>query len=436
MARMLWEASGKQTIRWYEAGHFTAAFYLPEALEHILAHFKERDASAADASLEKQALAYFDATPEKQAAWRFDEKLDARLAADEANVRKTVWKAYQQSKAHEPLKKDYDAKEVRWKDHLSAYTLKKVGTRPKNGWPLFIAMHGGGGVPKAVNDRQWKIMQVYYRDQPEVTGYLYVALRAPNDVWNGFYAEYVPPLVMNLIKSFVLFGDVDTNKVFLMGYSHGGYGAFYIGPRIPDRCAAVHASAAAPSDSHTIAANLRYTPFTFMIGEKDTAYGRVDRCKAFHGVVEKLQQANKGHFPVQMEFIKGNAHTGLPDRDKIKEMYKHERKPTPKHLSWELSDSVLDRFYWLGVAKPSAGQSIEAKIEDNTVTLTTRNVDQVILSLDGRLVRFEKPLRIVQAGKTNEVTIRPSLLTLCESLRERGDAKLAGTCRVVVRVEK
>ena len=36
-------------------------------------------------------------------------------------------------------------------------------------------------------------MQIYYRDHPEAGGYLYVALRAPNDAWNGFYDVYVYP---------------------------------------------------------------------------------------------------------------------------------------------------------------------------------------------------------------------------------------------------
>lgn len=40
MAKMLWEASGKQTIHWYDAGHYTAALHVADALERILAHFK------------------------------------------------------------------------------------------------------------------------------------------------------------------------------------------------------------------------------------------------------------------------------------------------------------------------------------------------------------------------------------------------------------
>jgi dienelactone hydrolase len=40
MARRLWEASGRQAIRWYDAGHYTAALHLADALEHIVTHFK------------------------------------------------------------------------------------------------------------------------------------------------------------------------------------------------------------------------------------------------------------------------------------------------------------------------------------------------------------------------------------------------------------
>ena len=78
-------------------------------------------------------------------------------------------------------------------------------------------------------------------------GYLYVALRAPNDTWNGFYDDYVYPLVVNLINQMLLYAEADPDKIFIMGYSHGGYGAFAIGPKMPDRFAAIHASAAAPT---------------------------------------------------------------------------------------------------------------------------------------------------------------------------------------------
>src|SRR5262249_21688902 len=156
-----------------------------------------------------------------------------------------------------------------------------------------------------------------------------------------------------------------------------------------------------------------------------TMYGRLDRCKDFGPIVEKLRKENAGDFPVQMELMKGHGHTGLPDRDKIKEMYLYRRNAVPRRLSWELTDGVVDRFAWLGVPKPGPNRGIDGTTADNVVTLVTRNVEQVELSLDRRLVRYDRPLRVVIDGKAREVVLRPSLATLCRSTSERGDPELA-----------
>jgi hypothetical protein len=382
--------------------------------------------------IDKAARSFFTAGKDKQADWRFDASLDRLLVENEEAVRRIVWKAYQAAPIHAEMKKDFEQNQVRYEKHSSPYTLKKVGKRPEKGWPLFIAMHGGGGVPKAINDSQWKHMQIYYKDQDSVPGYLYLALRAPNDTWNGFYDTYVPPLVTNLIRQFLLFGDVNPDKVFLMGYSHGGYGAFFIGPKIPDRFAAVHASAAAPTDGTISPRCLRNTPFTFMIGENDNAYGRRKRCEAFNAEIQKLKEKDKGDFPVVMEFKKGFGHGGLPDRDKIKDLAPLSRNPVPRHLTWDLTDAVIKNFYWLSVPNAGPGQSIDAVLRDNMVQITSQKVNQFELLLDSRLIGFQGPVRITMDGKTQMVEARPSMLTLCQSMQERGDPELAFTCRIKV----
>jgi predicted esterase len=386
--------------------------------------------------IEKEALGFFSASEQELSQWKFDPKLDKELADNEAAVRVAVWKAYLAAPLHAELKKDFDNKEVHYKHYVSPYKVREVGKRPDKGWPLFIAMHGGGGAPKQVNDSQWKIMETYYKDQPSVTGYKYLALRAPNDTWNGFYDEYVPPLVMNLIRQFAVLGDVDPDKVFLMGYSHGGYGAFYIGPKIPDRFAAVHCSASAPTDGTISPLSLRNTRFTFMVGEKDTAYGRCERCEKFNKEIQKLKEQESSGYPVEFELKKGFAHGGLPDRDKIKEMYPYTRAVTPRHLTWELTDAVLTDHFWLSVAKPSKGQRIDAIIHNNDIEITTANVKQFDLGLDGRLIALGQPLHIKLDGTTQVITVQPSMLTLCQSLLARGDPELAFTCRVLLNAAK
>jgi hypothetical protein len=416
----------------------TKAFLTPAGKEQLVdvtvpAVKEKKPALAAEqlARIEKEARAFFDAGA-RQKDWRFEAQLDRWLAQDDEAVRAAVWKAYRAAGLHADLKADFARHQVRAGKYLSPYVVKEVGKRPLKGWPLFIAMHGGGNAPKKLNDSQWKVMQRYYRDQPSVTGYQYLALRAPDDSWNGFYRDDVLPLFVNLVRQFLLFGDVDPDKVFLMGYSHGGYGAFFVGPKMPDRFAAVHVSAAAPTDGTISARNLRHTFFSFMIGEDDDAYGRRQRCEAFGKVVQKLKDANPDDYPVKMELMKGFGHGGLPDRDKIKEMYPHVRHAVPGRLSWELTDRVVRHFFWLGVERPQRGGSVEARLEDNAVEITARTVEQVEVHLDARLVRFDRPLKVLVEGKKKSVAIAPSLLTLCRSMQERGDPELAWTCTVRV----
>lgn len=385
--------------------------------------------------VEQAAAAFFAAKPKQQSEWKDDAALDRLLVDHEEEMRQIVWRVYREAAA-EAVKKDFAKNQVRFEKHLSPYVVKKVGKRPERGWPLFIALHGGGGAPKAVNDSQWKHMQIYYRDQSSVTGYQYLALRAPNDTWNGFYDDYVPPLIETLICQLLVLGDVDPNKVYLMGYSHGGYGAFFVGPKVPDRFAAVHSSAAAPTDGTISPRTLRNLRFTFMVGEKDNAYGRRERCEAFNTQVQKLRAENKGDYPVEMELKKGIGHTGLPDRDKIKELYAFTRNPVPRHVTWVLTDSVVSHFYWLSVPIPTRGPSIDARINDNHVEITTQDLNKFSLHLDGRLIAFAAPVKIRVDGREQTLQLHPSYRTLCQSLLERGDPALAYTCQVSLQAGK
>lgn len=382
------------------------------------------------AKLQSALGEYFSAPAEKRAAWKFSASLEKLLKQDEPAVRRAAWEAYRNAPIHEALKRDYDAGQVRSQNYLSPYTVKAVGVRPAKGWALFIAMHGGGGAPKEVNDSQWRGMQRYYRDHPEAGGYLYLALRAPNDAWNGFYADYVYPLVANLIRQFLLFGDVDPNKVFIMGYSHGGYGAFAIGPKMPDRFAAIHSSAAAPTDGETSPKTLRNTIFAFMVGENDHDYGRLERCQRFDQAIRQLRGDRTDIYPVSMQFEAGYAHGGLPDRDEIKDMYPAVRNPVPRELTWAMTDTVIQDFFWLQVPSPAKNQEIDATCRDNRVVVKTTNVTGASFLLDSRLIDFRRPVTVETNGRAVTRKATPSLSTLCQTLVERGDPELAFTAQV------
>lgn len=382
------------------------------------------------AKLEATLTDFFNASPDQQAGWKFSSSLEKLLRGNEAAVRAVAWNAFLASTNHGNLRQSFAEQKVRFEEHVSPYTVKSVGTRPAGGWGLFIAMHGGGGTTQEFNDSQWKRMQNYYRDHPESGGYRYVALRAPNNTWNGFYTDYAYPLAANLVRQFLLCGEVDPNKVFLMGYSHGGYGAFAMGPKMPDRFAAIHASGAALTDG-AVADTLRNTAFICMIGEKDTAHGRIKRCLDFQTEIQRLRGERTDIYPVTVQVIADHPHSGLPDRDSIVEMYPAIRNPVPPELTWVMTDKVIKDFFWLRVPEPVKGERFETICRDNVLTIKTApNTAAASVLLDERLVDFAKPIKLVVNGKTTTQKVKPSLRTLCETLQRRGDPALAFTAEV------
>jgi hypothetical protein len=419
-------------MRWPDRILCLFVLWIILGLEPLPAVASSQEFSATDqAALRAALIDYFVAPLEKQEKWKFSPQFERLLHDHESVIRRICWEAFTNVPLHNALRADYLTNQVRFQKHLSQYTVRSVGSRPTNGWALFIAMHGGGGAPKEVNDSQWRIMQRYYKDHPEGGGYLYLALRAPNDTWNGFYDVYVYPLIANLIREFLLFGDVNPNKVCILGYSHGGYGAFAIGPKMPDRFAAIHASAAAATDGETTPTTLRNTVFTYMVGEKDTAYDRIKRARNFSEAVTKLRGADTNAYPLRFDEIANNGHTGLPDRDKIKEMLANVRNPVPRHLTWLMTDKVISDFFWLRAGKPGKKQEIDALCNGNQLAVTTTtNVPSALVLLDGRLVDVDRPLTLELNGKVSHHKLEPSLQTLCETMQRRGDPELAFTVQI------
>lgn len=357
----------------------------------------------------------------------------ARTPAD-AKRRDLAWQAYRAAPEQAALRAEWETKTVSTPDRTSPYLWRYVGTKPSGGWGLVIAMHGGGNAPPEVNDKEWKHMfSTYYREHPENGGYIYLALRAPNDTWNGFYDDAICPLVEKLIKEFVLFAEVDPDKVYTMGASHGGYGAFVIGPKIPDRFAAVHAAASAPTEGETMGENLRDTRFTFIVGEKDTAYGRVDRCHQFEAQVEKWR-AQYGGFPGKFECPVGVGHL-VPDHDELAEMLKTKRDAHPTFVVWTESDTVLKRSYWVEAPAPVKDGHIEAKIVGNTIAVKAQKQDTIALWLDDDLVDLKKPVTVeVEGGPKQVFRLKPNLETYCQGLAATADPRLAAPVRLEVRL--
>jgi len=386
-------------------------------------------------TLAKELREYFQAAPDARGKKTFSNESDVLLATHPAAVRKLAWSAYRSGWRRKQLAGDIQASKVTWKHLTMPYVVRTVGKMPQGGWPLFIAMHGGGGAPKHVNDSQWAVMQRYYKDHPERGGYLYLAPRAPTDAWNGFYTDYNVPMFATLIRQMHLSSEMNPDKVYLMGVSHGGYGAFYLGMKMADRFAAIHASAAAPPGNWRDCINLRNTVFSCMVGEHDTAHGRVNMVRGFQEGKWRLRGDNRDTYRGEVTIVKGRGHTGLPGRDKIADMYPKVRNPVPRHVTWAV-DPLVETFYWLRAQRPAKDAQVEAVCDDNVVMLTCKKLKTIDVYLDERLVNLAKPVRIVANDRETIREVTPALLTLCETLAERGDPEYIFTVKIPLQLEK
>ncbi len=239
-------------------------------------------------------------------------------------------------------------------------------------------------------------------------------------------------MVERLIHQFVKFEGVDPNRVYACGASHGGYGAFVIGPKIPYRFAAIHPAAGAATDGETAGENLRNVHFTWAVGENDTAYGRVERDRKFAADWDKWK-ALYGGFDGGLEEIKGHGHLiNATEADKTAELLKYTRNSAPKRVIWVQTDDVLKRFYWLEAVKPIDKGRIDAAIEGNTITLKTESQGDVALWLSDSLVDLSKPVTVLRDGKKKVFRVKPSLATFREGLEQTGDPALSAPVRVVV----
>ena len=87
-----------------------------------------------------------------------------------------------------------------------------------------------------------------------------------------------------------------------------------------------------------------------MVGERDTAYGRAERCLEFEQQIQTWRKTYGG-YPGHFEWEPGVGHQ-VPDLDKLAEMLKVARKPHPASIVWAQSDDVLKRCYWIEAPHP------------------------------------------------------------------------------------
>jgi hypothetical protein len=299
------------------------------------------------------------------------------------------------------------------------FHYETFGDKPASGRRLFISMHGGGGAPARVNDRQWENQKRLYRPEEGV----YVAPRAPTNNWNLWHEPHIDRLFDRLIENFIVFEDVDPNRVYILGYSAGGDGVYQLAPRMADRWAAAAMMAGHPNDALPL--GLRNIGFTIHVGGRDAAYNRNKVAAEWEQKLAELHKADANGYVHLVKIYPDKPHwLDREDAAALDWMAEFTRNPVPDRIIWKQDDVTHGRFYWLAVDadQEKAGAEVVASFAGQQVDLQSSDVTKLRVRLDDRMLDLDKPVTVVAGGKQAfQGTVPRTIATIAQSLSERGD---------------
>ncbi|MBN2489946.1 MAG: hypothetical protein JXQ29_03740 [Planctomycetes bacterium] len=310
------------------------------------------------------------------------------------------------------------------------YHYRRGTKRGPNGYPLYLNFHGGGSDP-AVNDSAWEQAKGRY----SVAGSL-IAPRATQDVALSWAVPEMWPLVDRLLAECFLLRDVDPDRVYVLGYSMGGWGALLMGPAMADRWAAVGASAGGEHVDRAHPENLRNTPMILQIGTADHAFRRYELSRAYGARLEELHRADPEGYLFEYREHPGAGH-GISDANTPRWLARFTRDPYPRKVVWKPVDATgghVRTFYYVALERPSGAMDIVVSRDQNLFRIERASgTNRLTLRLSDALADLDQPVVVERDGKEIfRATVARRLATLLETLAARGDARLVFPAQIAL----
>jgi pimeloyl-ACP methyl ester carboxylesterase len=297
-------------------------------------------------------------------------------------------------------------------------------------FPLLIYLSGGGG--QAFDGA------LTAEDVLGHSGYLAVYPHASGAMW---WEQKPTAMVHDLLLETLRTYNVDSNRVYLAGFSNGATGALHYGTLWPERFAAIAllmgAGIKSPSGEEVSLKNLSNVPLLLLHGDKDP----IIPSSASVMTYDQLRASHPRVAP-ELHILKGRGHEltlSSDDGFSMPFLERFRREPFPPSIYAKVTDLNFPRRYWVEILEKDTGPAeVEGHIlPGNTIDLKTRNVRKLRLLLRPELLQAGVPLRILLNGREQP----PAQWTMnCElfaqSAKTYADTALAYDDGMVVDVSK
>jgi len=301
---------------------------------------------------------------------------------------------------------------------------KVVGSADPSGYALIICLHGGGQGASSMNDSQWKNI-IPFESGGFAKGTIAVAPRGLNNAWNLHFIDESYPVFTRLIENYIIFRNVDPNRVYLMGFSAGGDGTYQVSERIPYMFAACSPQAGHPNGVSTI--NLCNLPTYLAAGEKDKAFKRNQICVDYYKKIIEQNGKYCGNYIAKVEVVAGSGHSfqcwrlprksffnGSKEVTQSKDtaftfMYSYRRNPNPPAISCDVKTFLRplrnyytqrgNCFYNIEVGKNPC-DLIQLNINYGNNTINVKEGNDFRINLVSSLFKKGNAVSVTANGKT------------------------------------
>ena len=325
------------------------------------------------------------------------------------------------------------------------------GYRPDKPAGVLIVLHGLGG-----NGSQAKDLFAEFAQEHDFILVCPTAQKepaaAPNEDSNDFAASMFkhwwcyrdgdfPLTALSLVKKRCA---IDENRVILAGASMGGFGAWNIGLRYPDRFAAlmpacggisrVEFAGARDARMRKILLNAFHVPVYFIHGDQD----EVVPVGPERWTRDDLKGYGYEHVYVEVPKGKHDLRREWPELRKALEPWltARVRKPHPAEVRHHAIGAYSPQSFWVRISEFSGGAAeVKASVKGQAIEFTSTGAKKVTFYLDEKLIDLSKPVRVTMQGrKLFDGKVKPTVDAALESWRAREDRELLYRASVTVTV--
>ncbi|MCJ8314652.1 MAG: alpha/beta hydrolase, partial [Saccharospirillaceae bacterium] len=229
---------------------------------------------------------------------------------------------------------------------------------------------------------------------------------------------------------------VHPNRVYLIGYSAGGDGAYQMGVRMADRWAGVGMMAGHPNATKQF--SLANTPFNLQVGGNDSAYNRNTVGQAWGDILKELAIEHPGLY-----INKTTIHPGLPhwmdglDAPALPWMHQYTRDPIPTKVIWQQNNPRRSQLFWVGVplefTKAKERISVEYDYDSNTINIIENYSEQLVIWLNDDMMDLDQPVIVQYQGvQIFEGEVVRSVQNIYDSSVDRADSTMSFSAQLKV----